>query len=598
MCGIVAIARGAGAGVSLSQRQAVRVRDALAHRGPDGAGSWEAPGVYLGQRRLEVIAPGEAGRQPMASSDGRWVIVYNGELYNDHDLRGELSGLGHEPHSPSDTATMAQVLGAWGPAGLRRCRGMFALVAYDTAERRLVLARDPLGIKPLYFAFAHPTDGGGRELVVASEAAALFEHPYLSPGIDALGLAAYLATIRVCTEGRTLFEGVSMLPPGRVVEYDLRREDLESASWDLPIEGADASDGVRGVVEASVALHLRSDVPVCVLLSGGLDSTIIAATTRRHRPGLPTFGAGDDQDDPQGDAAHAARLAHDWGQPHTSIRMTQDRFVRGVLTLVERTGQPLGTPNETAIHALGCAIRAGGCKVALTGEGADELFGGYDGPLRRALAYHDAGGDDPAGDFLLSNTWVGPQALPAVLHPRIAGMGDYFGWLLGTYREAFEAEAARPGVPLDTRSEALRAHLRLVRRMNLTGLLQRVDSALSQSGVEGRTPLADRVVASCADGLSMADRFDPDAPLGTKIALRRAFEDVVPPWVMRRPKASFPLPFQQWMGPLFAEVGHAPIVDELFHRPTWDAVAQDPATHWPLAWPMVNAALWARRWFG
>lgn len=597
MCGIVAIARGAGASLSLSQRQAVRLRDALAHRGPDGAGMREAPGVFLGQRRLEVIAPGEAGHQPMGSRDGRWVIVYNGELYNDADLRGELAGLGQEPHSPSDTATMCQVLSAWGALGLRRCRGMFALVAYDTFDRRLVLARDPLGIKPLSYAFAMPPDGGGRELVVASEAAALFEHPHLSPGIDALGLAAYLATIRLSTEGRTLFEGVSMLPPGVVLEFDLRDADLPASSWDLPIEG-DAGPSVRGVVEDSVALHLRSDVPVCVLLSGGLDSTIIAATTRRHRLRLPTFGAGDDRDDPQGDAAHAERLAREWGLPHKSIRMTQGRFVQGVLTLVERTGQPVGTPNEAAIHALGCAIRAGGCKVALTGEGADELFGGYDGPLRRALAYIDAGDDDPAADFLLSNTWIGPQAMPIVLHPRIAAMGDLFGWLLETYREAYRAEASRPGVPLPPRDDALRSHMRLVRRVNLTGLLQRVDSALSQSGVEGRTPLADSVVASCADGLPLGDRFDPDQPLGTKIALRRAFDGVVPAEVMQRPKASFPLPFQDWLGPLFAEVGRAPIVDELFNRGTWDAVAQDPATHWPLAWPMVNAALWARRWFG
>lgn len=600
VCGIVAIARGAGAKLSLSQRQAARVRDALAHRGPDGAGSWESSGLYLGQRRLEVISPGEAGRQPMASRDGRWVIVYNGELYNDADMRGELGGLGQEPYSPSDTATMCQVLSAWGAGGLRRCRGMFALVAYDTVERRLVMARDPLGIKPLYFAFATPADGCGAELVIASEAAALFEHPRLSPGIDVLGLSAYLATIRLCTEGRTLFQGVSMLPPGRVVEFDLRSEGFESTAWDLPIEGwsPDDNTGVRGTVEESVALHLRSDVPVCVLLSGGLDSTIIAAETRRHRLSLPTFGAGDDRDDPQGDAEQARRLAESWGLPHTAIRMTQERFAQGVRTLIDRTGQPVGTPNETAIHALGCAIRAYGCKVALTGEGADELFGGYDGPLRRALAYIDSGGEDPAADFLLSNCWVGPQALPVVLHPRIFAMADAFGWLLEEYRRAFEIEAARPGVALLPRGEALRGHMRLVRRMNLTGLLQRVDSALSQSGVEGRTPLADRVVASCADSLPMEERYRPDEPLGTKVAFRRAFADVVPRSVLERPKASFPLPFQDWMGPLFADVGRAPIVDELFNREAWDVVSSDPASHWQLAWPMVNAALWARRWFG
>lgn len=559
---------------------------------------WRADGVFLGQRRLEVIAPGEAGRQPMVSRDGRWVLVYNGELYNDPLLRRELGGLGLEPDSPSDTATVCQALSAWGPQGLRRCRGMFAIVAYDTAERRLVLARDPLGIKPLCYAWAQPSDGGGPELVVASEVPALFEHPHLSPKVDPLGLAAYLCTIRLSTEGRTLFDGVSMLPPGRVLEFDLSAEVMPCEAWDLPIEG-EASLDTRELVEDSVAQHLRSDVPVCVLLSGGLDSTIIAATTRAHRLSLPTFGAGSGDDDPDGDAAHAARLARRWDMPHRAIRMTRERFIAGVQALIERTGQPVSTPNETAIHALGCAIRAGGCKVALTGEGADELFGGYHGPLQQAIDYIDAGGDDPAVAFLVQNAWVAPQLLPRVLSPKLARIAEFGGWLVQSYRDAYEQEAERSGPALGPRDEAVRVHMRLVRRTNLTGLLQRVDSALSQSGVEGRTPLADRVVASFADALPMAQKFDPSLPpeRGTKIALRTAFAGVVPDEVIARRKASFPLPFQDWLAPLFDELRSHPIVDEFFDRTAWETVAQDPVANWQLAWPMVNVALWGRRWF-
>ncbi len=575
------------------------MRDALAHRGPDGAGAWRAPGVFLGQRRLEVIAPGEAGRQPMASRDGRWVLVYNGELYNDPQLRQELATLGQEPDSPSDTATVCQVLSAWGPQGLRKCRGMFALVAYDTVENRLVLARDPLGIKPLYYTLAQPTDGDGPELVAASEVTALFEHPHLSPIIDPLGFSAYLSTVHVCTEGRTLFAGVSMLLPGQVEELDLREERFTSEAWELPLEG-EAEVDLRALVEESVARHLRSDVPVCVLLSGGLDSTIIAATTRRHRLRLPTFGAGDDSDDPQGDAAHAKRLAEQWDMPHHAIRMTQDRFVAGLRTLIERTGQPVSTPNETAIHALGCAIRARGCKVALTGEGADELFCGYHGPLQQAADYIDGGGDDPAVAFLVNSSWVSPQALPRVLSPKLARIAEFGGWLVEAYRDAYEHEAGRQGVSLPPRDEAMRASVRLMRRMNLSRLLQRVDSALSQSGVEGRTPLADRVVAAYADGLPMAQKFDASLPPheGTKIALRRAFRDVVPADILNRPKASFRLPCQGWRAPLFDGLRGQPIIDELFNREVWDMVAHDPRANWQLAWPMLNAGLWAKRWFG
>lgn len=575
------------------------MRETLAHRGPDGAGAWSCPSVYLGQRRLEVIAPGEAGRQPMLSRDGRWVLVYNGELYNDQQLRRELAAVGQEPVSPSDTATVCQVLSAWGAEGLRRCRGMFALVAYDTLEHRLVLARDPLGIKPLYYAVAQPPGGAGPELVVSSEVPALFHHPHLSPRIDPIGLAAYLTTIRLCTEGRTLFAGVSMLMPGQVEEVDLRTADLSSKTWNLPIAG-DGPGDVREIVEGSVYEHLRSDVPVCVLLSGGLDSTIIAGLTREHRLRLPTFGAGDDTDSADTDPAHARRLADQWGLPHESIRMNQRRFVDGVRTLIERTGQPVSTPNETAIHALGCAIRAGGCKVALTGEGADELFGGYHGPLLRAWEYVQGGGEDPAIDFLVANAWVPPPAMPMVLSPKLARMGDFSAWLADAYRNAYALELSRPGPSVSPAEEAMRGHMRLVRRINLAGLLQRVDSALSQSGIEGRTPLADRVVAAFADTLPTADKFDATLPPheGTKIALRRAFRDLVPKEILSRPKASFPLPFQGWLSPLFDELRGDPVVEEVFSREAWDMVAADPSQHWSLAWPMVNAALWVRRWWG
>jgi asparagine synthase (glutamine-hydrolysing) len=153
---------------------------------------------------------------------------------------------------------------------------------------------------------------------------------------------------------------------------------------------------------------------------------------------------------------------------------------------------------------------------------------------------------------------------------------------------------------LAPRDEALRANMRLMRRTNLTGLLQRVDSALSQSGVEGRTPLADRVVAAYADGLPMDQKFDGSLPAheGTKIALRHAFRDVVPPEILSRPKASFPLPFQKWLRPLFDDLKGNPIIDEFFNRRAWDMVAQDPGANWAQAWPMVNVGLWAKRWFG
>jgi len=589
------------------------MRDALAHRGPDGAGIWREGGVALAQRRLEVIAPGRPGDQPMASADGRWRIVYNGELYNDAALRRTLAGEGFHPSSACDTATVCEVLAAWGPGGLARCRGMFALAAYDRVERRVVLARDPLGVKPLLYTLARVE--GGRELVAASEPAGLFAHPALSPTIDPLGLSAYLTTIRTSVEGRTLFASVRMLRPGEVASFDLRDPMLPADCWDLPIDAADACGQhppdahdapcarTAAVVRDSVAAHLRADVPVCSLLSGGLDSAIVALAARERAGTIACFVAGEDRHDPTADPAMAAALAGAWGVGLTTIGLNEDHFVDGVLTLTERTGQPLGTPNEAAIHALGCAIRAAGYRVVLTGEGADELFGGYHQPLVEAAAHAAAGNADPGLHHLLSASWVTPDAVPVVLAPELARAVEGDTWLLDAYREAFAAEADRsPGGP--GQDDPLGLHMRFMRRINLTGLLQRLDSALSQSGVEGRVPFADRVVAHHADALPVAQRFDPAlGPVGgTKIALRRAFGGDLPQWVVERPKASFPLPFDRWLPALFARVEADPacrqIAGELVSESAWAFVRDDPAARWKLGWPIVNAVLWARRWFG
>ncbi|MEO1007934.1 MAG: asparagine synthase (glutamine-hydrolyzing) [Planctomycetota bacterium] len=596
MCGILAIARLDDRPLDLTDNQGRRMRDTLAHRGPDGQGLWRTDGVALAQRRLEVIAPGHAGHQPMHSADGRWSLVYNGEAYNDAELRESLGPAA--PRSPCDTATIVQLLQAEGPDGLSRIRGMFAIAAYDHAERRLVLARDPLGIKPLVYGFAD----GGRELVAASEVAAIFAHPGISPAIDPLGVSAYLTTIRTATAGRTMFEGVRMLQPGEVLEFDLRTG--ASRGWRLGTE-ADAATPTREALVDSVRAHLRADAPVCSLLSGGLDSAIITGIARGHEHGIATFTAGDDAADggknDDADPAHARRLAEEWGLPLAEVRLDAGGFVRGIETLIERTGQPVGTPNEAAIHALGCAMRARGYVVTLSGEGADELFGGYHGPLSEAAAHVDAGDRDPGLHHLLSAAWMTPEATQLVLAPHLAQRVQGDAWLVESYRAAFEEEAARPGPAVASpRDAAMRAHMRFLRRINLTGLLQRLDSTLSQSGIEGRVPFADRRVWAHADALATECLFDPTRPPheGTKIALRRAFAGDLPERVLSRPKASFPLPFQRWLPALVARIDGDPIVRDVVAGEAWELVRGDPATHWRLAWPMANVALWARRWFG
>jgi asparagine synthase (glutamine-hydrolysing) len=575
MCGLVGVV-----GTPLPEPEVLRaMRDAMIHRGPDDAGLWIAGPAALAHRRLEVIAPGPAGRQPMLTADQRAGLVYNGEIYNHHDLRARMPD--RSWRSGSDTETLLRWLTEGGdPAELR---GMYALALVDLDARTLTLARDPLGIKPLFWARLP-----GRVLF-ASEIPALFKHPGLTPQPDPAGVSAYLTTLRSVLHDRTMFVGVRALTPGQVLTFDL--DDPDRAPTERVIDVRPAAGELRDVVTDSVRAHLLADVPVCVLLSGGLDSTAVAAVAARVHPSLRSYCSG--VDGPDTDARYARQAAATLGTDHREAFLDEATFTALWHDSVRRTGLPLSTPNETAIRLVARRLRADGCVVTLSGEGADELLAGYDGPMRAAAAYEADPRISPGRFQLEANAWMPVALKPDLLTPQFWAGLDGDAALLSTYERLFESVSAGARCPLDR-------HLRFLRRVNLVGLLQRLDSATMLESVEGRTPLADRLVAACTDGLRFAELFDPAGATPadrTKLALRRAFAGDVPESVLRRDKASFPVPFQAWMGTTVALLP-AMVTLRAIVRPTvLHAIGADPAGMWSLAWPVLNLGLWLERWW-
>ena len=368
MCGIAGVVDPAGA-PDLDPALA-----ALTHRGPDDEGRWQGPGVAFGARRLSIIDVA-GGHQPLTNEDGTVVAIQNGEIYNYVELITELQGLGHRFRSDCDTEVLVHAWEAWGPECVQRFRGMFALAIYDVRQQCLFLARDRFGIKPLY---VHQTN---RRLAFASELPALLALLPSRPTLNPSPLP-YLLSLGWVPGPETLYEGINSLAPGHAL-LATRTGVSTTRYWKptppaagarvrptaLPAQHAEALD-------ESVRLHLRSDVPVGALLSGGLDSSLLVAMMRRTgHPDLHTFNIG--FEDTAYDETPYARLAAE----HLEVRHHTLRFGTEAFdllpALVASYGQPVGSATHVAIWLLYRACAEAGLKVILTGEGADELFGGY-----------------------------------------------------------------------------------------------------------------------------------------------------------------------------------------------------------------------------
>jgi len=372
MCGICGICNYHGR-VPADERTVQNMTAAILHRGPDDDGFHTDRELALGMRRLSIIDLA-GGAQPIANEDGSVWVISNGEIYNFRELRGELESHGHAFRTRSDTEVIVHAYEEWGLGAFKRLNGMFGTALWDASERRLVLARDPFGIKPLYYW------DDGSTLAFGSELRALFCHPRVPRAVDMRGLSAFLSLTFVPSP-RTAFEHVSKLLPGHVLICDRHGVRVERFHTLIPepLEGPedDLVERLQEVLTRAIERQMVADVPVGVMLSGGTDSAMVATImSRASSKPIDTFTVGFSGDFSKNELEPAARTAEWLGASHHEIVISSDEFADVLPQSVWHLEEPIATAATFAFYRV-CELARQHVKVVLTGQGADEPFGGY-----------------------------------------------------------------------------------------------------------------------------------------------------------------------------------------------------------------------------
>jgi asparagine synthase (glutamine-hydrolysing) len=641
MCGIAGIIGRLDEG---NRAALERMNDAMLHRGPDASGTWvSAPdargwGTLLAHRRLAILDLSPAGVQPMTDPVTGHVVTYNGEIYNFADLRRRLAAEGQEFNSTGDTAVMLRALGLHGPDAVKWLRGMFAFACWDPKQRRLLLARDPLGIKPLYLARASDP-GAGWSVAFASELRALLASGLLgTPRLDPQAVASGVWNGFVVGPG-TAVRGVEQLLPGRLIEFDgsgkeIRDEDF----WSIPDRAPDPTmdeDQLASVLEEGLRLHLASDVPLAVFLSGGIDSSVMANLAQRAaKSPIHTFTlAFEEQELNEGPIAR--RIAAAIGTEHHEVVLTEQHFVDNLEAALDSLDQP--TFDGLNSYFMSHAIRDAGFTVALSGTGGDELFGGYasyrDLPVLQHWSRRTAwvsGGLKVAAAQLVSRLLsrsgktVPPQTRWAKL-PEMVRRGDdllalyqlaYALFLPGFQRELLApdfADALADGLPpamrrritAETRARTPLSAISVMEQRLFLGerLLRDNDVASMAASLEQRVPLVDKVLFESVDRLPDQPRYQP---LGRKAMLRRIGLRGLDPALFERPKSGFVLPLDRWIRrglqdamdrtlrdpQAVAPVGLDPVAVERLWRAFLEGA---PGMYWSRVWSVYVFIRWCHR---
>jgi asparagine synthase (glutamine-hydrolysing) len=579
------------------------------HRGPDDWGEWVSGGVALGHNRLSIIDL-EGGGQPMASPDGGVRVIFNGEIYNFRELRRELEGRGCAFRTDhSDTEVIVHGYAEWGTGVFARLEGMFAIGLWDEHRRRLVLARDRLGIKPLYY-HAPAADG----VVFASEPKSILGSGLAPRALRTASIPDYFA-FRAPAHPETLFEGVAKLPPGTWCAWDEEGRGGDPVPyWTLgAVKGRFASarqagDAVQAELEQAVSSHAIADVPLGVFLSGGVDSSLVAAMLSREMP-VEAFTVGTDS--PLDETPFAQTVAGHLGVKLHVLRVKPDDFLGRFGDWAYFNDDPVSDPSALALMLLSEHARGHGMKVMLAGEGADELFGGYNAYQRFALfaraarlplaaaagrrAAARAGGRN--GDYLAT---LGDLRYLGTAHPldRAARQGLFAPELLAGWvnRQAVEYASFAGADPL-------RRAMLADQRIRLSDdLLPRTDRATMALSLEARVPFLDRRVVELANSLPSRWCVRLAPPQG-KWLLKKVAERFVPREVIYRDKRGFDLPLQQWLSTSFRDriaeyldARRLPGIRYDFVRRAYDAVRGGGSGATVIVWQWLVLEEWHRQW--
>jgi asparagine synthase (glutamine-hydrolysing) len=544
--------------------------DSIRHRGPDESGFYQDAWASLGHRRLSIIDLA-SGQQPMTNEDGSLQIVFNGEIFNHAELRPDLERAGHVYRTRCDTETILHAYEQYGPACVDRFRGMFAFAIWDSRARRLFCARDRLGKKPLYYY----CDRG--LFAFASEIKALLEHPEIAASFDESVLPEYLAFGYISDE-RTMFRRIRKLMPGHHLTFEAGAENPVPGIrqyWDLPAsespqEGRDDASWIRECrdrLEETVRTRLMSDVPLGMFLSGGLDSSAIAALMKRMFSGpVKTFSVGYEEA-PYSELSYARQVARSIGTEHHEVIVGMEDFFNSLPRLVWHEDEPIAWPSSISLYFVS-RLAAREVKVVLTGEGSDEMFAGYgryrlnlwnerwqkryrivpeglrkalrglvgtstllSANLRRKLQHTFIGLDETIESLYLDNFYSAfPASEQASLLTVPGGSGAYDSFLRYWNQRGHDPTLARM--------------LFADQKTYLVELLMKQDQMSMAASIESRVPFLDH------EFVEFSTRVPEHLKLrGSegKYIVKKAVEDLLPHEIIYRTKMGFPTPLRQWL---------------------------------------------------
>lgn len=629
MCGICGVAIGPDSGRSVDESTLVRMRDAIRHRGPDGAGLHLAPGIGLGHRRLSIIDVA-GGAQPMYDAAGEVAIVYNGEVFNHPELKAELEAQGHRYATRCDTETVLKLYGTEGRGAPSRLRGMFAFAIWDARTRSLLLARDRFGVKPLYY--HHARDG---TLVFGSEIKSLLASGIVRASMNLEGLPDYLAN-HATSGDETLFAGIRRLPAGHTLLWRDGRVSIERY-WDLhygatPDELAGRSEDslveeFRDRFREAVRLRLMSDVPLGMFLSGGIDSAAITAMmSQLVRDPIKTFSVAFAEREAN-ELEYARLVATRYRTDHHEVLVSAPEFLDAVPRLVWHEDEPMAHPSSVALYFVS-RLAADHVKVVLTGEGSDEMLAGYNRyratllnlrfgrryeaalpeGLRRAIS-------GLAGALAPGRRWKSrlrrtflfrPATLEDLYFDNFAVFGRQRqqSLLSRSLRERLGGSdpyaAARLAMGEGDASSLLDRLLYADVRTYMHELLMKQDQMSMAASIESRVPFLDHPFAEFVARLPQRMKL---RGLTTKLVLRRAMSGLLPEPILSRRKMGFPVPFGRWVAG-----AHGAVLDEFVtgararDRGLFDAAElsrlvaehRGGANHDERMWSLVNLEIWQR----
>lgn len=598
----------------------------IAHRGPDDDGFYLRENIGLAMRRLSIIDV-QSGHQPISNEDESLWIVFNGEIYNHRELRQKLESQGHRYRTRSDTETIVHLYEHYGNGCVTHLRGMFAFAIWDLPRRQLFIARDRLGIKPLYYRY------DGKSLLFASEIKAVLAYPKLRAEFNRQTMAEYLAFGYLAGE-ETMYDGVCKLMPGHTLIVDERGEIEISSYWDLAVNSAEGGRTRESYVreyrerlEESVQSHLMSDVPLGVFLSGGLDSSAVAALTAKVRNDrIETFAVGYGEE-AFSELPFARAVAEHIGSEHHEVRITRDDFFQALPLCIWHEDEPVVWPSSIPLYFVSRLARER-VKVVLTGEGSDETLAGY---TRYAWTLLNSRMDNiyrsltPSGLRRALRNGILASPLSAALRRKLehtfllrdgsSWPAFYFDNFYSAFSAAEQNELLTPQAK-DSADDAYADSMTIWNRSNgellhrllytdiktyLVELLMKQDQMSMAASIESRVPFLDHTLVEFT--ASIPAKHATKGMAG-KFILKSAIEDLLPKSIVYREKMGFPTPWAYWLaGPQLDSLEDLLLEPRTLNRGYFRAEAirslfsdhrAGRRDHGNRIWRLLNLELWMR----